>query len=85
MYRNFDELTKDERDELRSTLFFQQYDSGSGNDYDYLSADDKAIVDDALYPDVIPDDLLRRAFGGYSFVEGDFFCNLAFCDSTMRV
>ena len=75
---NYNELREEEKDELRSALFDQSRNHdcyGYGTDYDYLSADEQAIVDNCDWPDDIPETVMLSAFGGYSFVEEDFFCN----------
>ena len=70
---NYLELRQEERDELRETLFYRCEDCV---EYDYLSESEKAVVRNAEHPYDITDDVMISAFGGYDFVEEDFFCNL---------
>jgi len=70
---NYFELRQEERDELRETLF---YGCEQCCEYDYLSEEEKTIVQNANCPADITDDVMISAFGGYDFVEEDFFCNL---------
>lgn len=74
MYRSVYNLTAEELDELRSALFW--HDPDGGDWYDDLSEESKAIVDNAAWPDEIPDRILFETFDGIDFVEEDFFCNI---------
>ena len=64
------ELSAEEKDELRSAFYY------GCDEYDFLSDEEKAIVDNAEWYWDIPDSILISAFGGYSFVPEDFWCNV---------
>ena len=76
------ELTESEKKELRDTLLDQSICHDGYTDYDYLSVEQQKIVDNCVFSEDIPEDIMEAAFGIYDFVEGDFFCNVEdqFCD-----
>lgn len=55
------DLTKDEIDELKTALFYEQ--------------DADEIFDGIEYYFQIPDDFIYQHYEGVTFVKGDFFCN----------
>ena len=71
MYRDYTELTEDEKSELRWSMYY------GCDEYEYLTDEEKSVVDAADWPEDIPESIMLSAFGGYSFVEEDFFCNLS--------
>lgn len=70
------ELSHDELCELKDKLYWQVCwgDDGSG---EYMTDEQYAIVDSAEYSYDIPDELIFDVFGGYCFVEDDFWCNIS--------
>jgi len=70
---SYTELREEEKEELRAALYW-----GGEDCYDYsnLSAAEKEIVDNAESPEDIPEEVMISAYGHYSFVEEDFFCNI---------
>ena len=73
MSKSYKELREEEKQELRSALYWG---GESCTEYDELSEEDKKIVDEALDPTDIPEEVMLSAFGHYSFVDDDFFCNI---------
>lgn len=64
------ELTDEELNELRWTMFYMD-----PHDID-IPEDIFNAMCDMDYPSEITLDMLEKVFGGYSFVEEDFWCNL---------
>lgn len=64
------ELSSAEKDELKSALYY------GCDEYEWLSDDQKAVVDEAEWYWDIPDSVMESAFGMYDFVHADFWCNL---------
>ena len=69
-YMDVEELNEDELWELKDKLFWNYED-------EYLTDEQIAIINNALDPDDIPNELVFEVFDGYSFVEDDFWCNAA--------
>jgi hypothetical protein len=76
MYREYCELTENEKDELRNTMFYASLYNRDDPWYSALSADEQEVIDDCDDESEIPESIMLSAFGGISFVEEDFFCNL---------
>jgi hypothetical protein len=68
MYRNVNELNQNELEELRSNLYHQLLDDGSL---------DEVMGKEINEEEEIPMDFLKNYYADTSFVEEDFFCNLA--------
>jgi len=66
MYRNVDELTQNELEELRSRYYYQLIDDGSL---------DEVMGKEVQSEEEIPMDLIKDHYREYSFVDEDFFCN----------
>jgi hypothetical protein len=71
----FCELTISEKRELKETLWQESLYHDGYTDYDYLSDDQKNVVDACSDWDDIPDDILESAYDMYDFTPEDFFCN----------
>ena len=63
-YRTFTELTEDEREELKESLYFQFVDIG----------DD--ILDSINGANDIPDCILENHYSDILFIKENFFCNM---------
>ena len=70
------ELREEEKSELRFTLWLQSISNDGDTEFNYLSADEQKIVDNCESPEDIPEAVMVSAFGCYSFVTEDFFCNI---------
>ena len=68
MYRNVNELNQNELEELRSNLYHQLLDDGSLNEVMGKEINDAEEIDM---------DFVKNYYADTSFVEEDFFCNLA--------
>ena len=68
MYRNVNELNQNELEELRSNLYHQLLDDGSLNEVMGKEINDA---------EEISMDFVKNYYVDTSFVEEDFFCNLA--------
>ena len=66
MYRNVNELTQNELEELRSRYYHQALDDGSL---------DEVMGKEINSEEEIPMDLIKDHYADYSFVDEDFFCN----------
>jgi hypothetical protein len=66
MYRNVDELTQNELEELRGRYYYQALDDGSL---------DEVMGKEIDSEQEIPMDLIKDHYRDYSFVDEDFFCN----------
>lgn len=66
MYRNVDELTQNELEELRSRYYYQLLDDGSLNEVMGKEIDSEQEI---------PMDHIKNYYSGTSFVDEDFFCN----------
>lgn len=69
-YMDVEELNEDELWELKDKLFWNYED-------EYLTDEQIAVINNALDPDDILNELVFEVFSGYSFVEEDFWCNVA--------
>ncbi len=67
MYRNVDELSQEELEELRSRLYHQLLDDGSLEEVMEKEIDSE---------EEIPMDLVKAHYADTIFVEEDFWCNL---------
>jgi len=67
MYRNVNELTKNELEELRSRYFHQLLDDGSLEEVMGKEIDSEQEI---------PMDLIKDHYRDTSFVDEDFFCNI---------
>ncbi len=76
MYKHYNDLTEEEKSELRDNLWSESVSNYGYSDYDYLSAEEQKMVDNANQPEDIPESVMLSAYGGYSFTEEDFMCNL---------
>jgi hypothetical protein len=66
MYRNVNELTQNELEELRSRYYYQLIDDGSL---------EEVMGKEINSEEEIPMDLIKDHYRDTSFVEEDFFCN----------
>ena len=64
------ELNENEMYELKEKLYYHCDEMAE------LNEAERYTVDEALTPEDIPDKIVYKAFGMYSFVEEDFFCNI---------
>lgn len=71
IYFGIEELTEDELLELKDKLYWSD-----GDDLEAFSYEDMEIIRNCEFPEDIPFELVEKAFGMYSFVDEDFFCNL---------
>ena len=62
MYKTVYDLTKEEMNELKESLFWEE-----GSD---------EILDGINFPWEIPDSLIYSHYDGIVFVDEDFFCNI---------
>lgn len=72
-YKDVTELNHDELYELKDKLYWECV---WGDESEYMTDEQRAIVDSADYSDDIPDSLIFDVFGGTCFVEEDFWCNV---------
>ena len=68
-YRDVEELNEDELWELKDRLFWNPVE-------EYLTDEQMEIINNALDPDDIPDDIVYEVYDGTGFVEEDFWCNI---------
>lgn len=64
------ELTQDEKEELKSNLFW------GASEADKLDEHEKKTLDRAKTCSDIPDAIIFHAYSGYEFSKDDFFCNI---------
>ena len=76
MYRNYGELTENEKAELRDSLFCASLYNRDDPYYSALNTEEQEIIDNCTDGEDIPESIMLSAFGDISFVEEDFFCNL---------
>lgn len=76
MYRDYCDLTENEKAELRDSLFCASLYNRDDCYYSALDTEEQEVIDRCLDADDIPESIMLSAFGGISFVEEDFFCNL---------
>ena len=69
-YFGLNECTEEELEQLRNQLFWSD-----GDDLESFSREDMEIIENCEFPEDIPFELLEKAFGMYSFVDEDFWCN----------
>lgn len=69
-YRDVEELNEDELWELKDRLFWN-------SEEEYLTEEQMEIINNALDSDDIPDELVYEVYEGTSFVDDDFWCNVA--------
>ena len=69
VYKDVEELTKDELWELKDRLYWN-------TDAEFLTDEQRDIVENADIQDDIPDELIYDVFGCYDFVNDDFWCNV---------
>lgn len=70
-YFSLSECREEEIEQLRDELFYKD-----GDDLPQFSTEDIQVLQSCATPYDIPYELLDKAFGFYSFVEEDFWCNL---------
>ena len=68
-YFNINECTEDELMQLKEELFYSDR-----IDFD-LSTEDVEFINNLSYAEDIPYSILEKAYGGFSFVDEDFWCN----------
>ena len=68
-YRDVEELNEDELWELKDRLFWN-------SEEEYLTEEQMEIINNALDPDDIPDEIVYEVFEGTVFSEEDFWCNI---------
>ena len=75
IYFSVNELTLNEKEELKNTYYFDLYygDDAEQEQDDYINCYGE-LPDDWDY---ISDDALERKYGDISFVDEDFWCNIA--------
>lgn len=69
-YFSINECTEEELEELKEKLFW-----ADEIEDDIFDEDDFKVLSECEYPEDIPFELLEKAFGMYSFVDEDFWCN----------
>ena len=74
-YRDAIDLNADELLELKDRLYWDNY-LDYNNDLEFMTDEQKAIVDNATSPDDIPDEIIFDVYGDILFVEEDFWCNI---------
>ena len=70
VYFGINECTEDELQELKDKLFWSD-----GDELEAFSRDDMIIIENCECSEDIPFELLEKAYGMYTFVDEDFFCN----------
>lgn len=70
VYFGINECTEEELEQLRDKLFW-----ADGDELESFSEEDKEYIESCEAPDEIPYDLIEKAFGMYTFVDEDFWCN----------
>lgn len=70
-YFGLADCKEEEIEQLRDELFYKD-----GDDLPQFSTEDIRVLQSCDTPYDIPYELLDKAFGFYSFVEEDFWCNL---------
>ena len=70
------ELTTSEKAELRETLFAESIVCDESRDFNSLSEESKAIVNNCECAEDIPEEVMEEAYGEYDFMVEDFWCNL---------
>lgn len=70
VYFGINECTEEELEQLREKLFW-----ADGDELESFSKEDKEYIESCESPDEIPYDLIEKAFGMYTFVDEDFWCN----------
>lgn len=69
-YFNLCECTEEEIDELKDKLFW-----ADGDELESFSREDMEIIENCEVSEDIPFELVDKAFGMYTFVDEDFWCN----------
>lgn len=70
VYFGIDECTEEELEQLKDKLFWSD-----GDELESFSREDMKIIESCETAEEIPYELLEKAFGMYSFVDEDFWCN----------
>lgn len=70
-YFTLNECTEEELEELRDKLFW-----ADGDELEAFTREDMEVIESCEFAEDIPFELLEKAFGMYSFVAEDFFCNI---------
>lgn len=70
VYFGINECTEEELEQLRDKLFW-----ADGDELESFSREDMEIIENCEVPEDIPFELVDKAFGMYSFVDEDFWCN----------
>ena len=68
-YKDVEELNEDELWELKDRLFWN-------SEEEYLTEEQMEIINNALDPDDIPNEIVFEVFEGTAFEEEDFWCNI---------
>ena len=71
------ELTRDQLDELKESLFWQLLDTDDEQPFAISDSFLQKITPDLLnadFPDEIPDNIIYQVYAGIDFVNDDFFC-----------
>lgn len=71
VYFGINECTEEELEQLRNKLFW-----ADGDELESFSREDIEIIESCEDPDEIPYDLIEKAFGMFTFVDEDFWCNV---------
>ena len=69
-YFGLNECTEEEIDELKDKLFW-----ADGDELESFSREDMEIIENCEVSEDIPFELVDKAFGIYTFVDEDFWCN----------
>lgn len=70
VYFGINECNEEELDELKNKLYW-----ADGDELEVFSRDDMIILENCEFAEDIPFELLEKAYGMYTFVDEDFFCN----------
>lgn len=69
-YFGINECTEEELEQLKDKLFWSD-----GDELESFSREDMEIIESCETADEIPYELIEKAFGMYTFVDEDFWCN----------
>ena len=70
VYFGIDECTEEELEQLKDKLFW-----ADGDELESFSREDMEIIESCETAEEIPYELIEKAFGMYTFVDEDFWCN----------
>lgn len=70
------ELSIAEKKELKEKLWQESFYNDGYTDYDYLSDEQKNVVDACEDWEDIPEEIVESAYSVYDFTTDDFFCDV---------